>query len=510
MIYVTALNSIHSLPDDVLYRVFRLLHISSATSSSEDLLGWYDNLPLILCTVCRRWQALVLSSPSLWRRVRLNTLVDEESLEQLQLYLELSRDQPLTIITESKTLGKLREPALDVLSAHTHRIHLVQDISDTNWSWEFDHDSDIFRLIAHPQPGQTTDLQLAVTLVGGLDVNMPATFIDHLWRFQNLRCLRITATRVSDIPSTAFCGRELPTLHTLSLVDEATDDPASLLRIFPPQKLRQLQLTISKTLSKDKYEELESYLLCSMPELAYLDLVITKTKGTPWKSSPPSTPSLTIKNISFCILETQRTNLPTNLIHNTPALESCSLSWRTFETPPPFSSHLRFLELTFKGLSTVKQRIPKMNKMVLEHLEHLIVRFGESDEHMVSILNMIHVPSLLRLEIIETNLGRPDCDDIVFPKASNIQIMTRSTRIQHLLLYFHHAYDIPPLPTLKTLTSCLINWTDLLSLELPELSTLSLWCLKPQTQILGTQESKQFDSENHLSQSEHQFNKTLG
>jgi len=101
--YVATPSSIHSLPDDVLYRVLRLLHMAS-TISPEDLLEWYDNLPSILYTVCLRWQALVLSSPSLWRRIRLNALVDQESIERLHLYLELSRDQPLTIVTESKLL----------------------------------------------------------------------------------------------------------------------------------------------------------------------------------------------------------------------------------------------------------------------------------------------------------------------------------------------------------------------------------------------------------------------
>ena len=494
--------SIHSLPDDVLYRVLRLLHMSS-TTSPEDLLEWYDILPSMLCTVCLRWQALVLSSPSLWRIIRLNALVDEGSMERLHLYLELSRDQPLTIVTESKTRGKLQNPILDILSAHTHRIHHASDMSDPYWSWEFGPDSDIFHLIARPQHGQTIDLPLAVA-VRELDVNMPATFIDHLWRFQNLQGLRLTVARDSDISVTALHGRELPILHKLSLTDEATDDPVSLLRIFPPHKLHQLQLIIRKTLSKEKYETLESYLLCSMPELASLDLKITKTKGTPWKSSPLRTPSISIKDLSFCISETQRTNLPTRFVYNTPALESCSLSFPTFETPPPFNSRLRFLELTFKGTSTAKQRPPKVKKMVLEHLEHLRLHFGDSDEHMLSILNAIYAPSLLRLEVIETNLGRPDCDDIVFPKASEIEILASSPHLRHLSLYFHHAYDIPSLPTLKTLTSCLINWTGLLSLDLPGLSTLSLWCLKPQTHFPDeTQESGELDLESSLSRGEH-------
>jgi len=503
--YVATPSSIHSLPDDVLYWVLRLLHMSS-TISPEDLLEWYDNLPSMLCTVCLRWQALVLSSPSLWRRIRLNALVDQESIERLHLYLELSRDQSLTIITESKTLGKLRKPALDILSAHAHRIHIASDVSDTYWFWEFGPETDTFTLIAHPQHGQTMGLPLAVT-VGELDVNMPATFIDYLWHFQNLQCLRLTVARDSDISIAALHGRELPMLHKLSITDEASDDPVSLLRNFPPHKLHQLQLTIRKTLSKEKYEGLESYLLCNMPKLAYLDLKITKTKGTPWKSSPPETPSISIKDLSFCMLGTQRTNLPTRLVYNTPALESCSLSWPTFETPPPFNSRLRFLELTFQGLTTVKQRLPKVNKVVLEHLEHLRVFFGDSDDHMLSILNAIYVPSLLRLEIIEKNLARPDCDDIVFPKASDIEILSSSPHLQHLSLYFHHAYDIPSLPTLKTLTGCLINWTDLLSLDLPELSALSLWYLKPQTKITGlTQESGELDCENSPSRGEHQVN----
>jgi len=507
--YLAAPCSIDLLSDDVLYWVLRLLHMSSATSP-EDLSEWYDSLPLMLCTVCRRWQVLVLSSPSFWRILRLNTLVDEESLEQLRLYLELSRGQPLTIVIESKTLSRLQKPAaLDILIAHAHRIHLVEDQSDTNWSWDCDNDSNIFHLIAHPQPGKTTNLPLAVT-VGGLDVNMPATFIDHLWRFQNLQYLRVTAAKDSDIPAAALRAQELPMLHTLSLTDEATDNPVSLLRIFPPHKLHQLRLTIRKTLSRDPYEDLESYLLCSMPELAYLDLVITKTKGTPWTSYLPRTPSRTIKDISFCILETRRTNLPASLVYNAPALERCSLSWPTFEAPPPFNSRLRFLELTFDGLSTAKQPLPKMERMVLEHLEHLRVLFGDSDEHMLFILNMIHAPCLLRLEIIESNLGRPDCDDFEFPKASEIRILGCSPQLQHLLLYFHHAYDIPPLPTLKTLTSCLIDWTDLLPLNLPELSTLSLWCLKPQTQMIGkAQELRQFDSKNCLSQGAHKINNIL-
>jgi hypothetical protein len=424
-------------------------------------------------------------------------------MERLYLYLELSRDQPLTIVTESKTLGKLRKPALDILSAHTHRIHIVSDISDPYWSWEFGPDLDIFHLIAHPRHGQIMRLPLAVT-VGELDVNMPATFIDHLWRFQNLQCLRLTVARDSNIPVTALHGRELPMLHKLCLTDEATDDPVSLLRIFPPHKLHQLQLTIRKTLSKEKYEGLESYLLCSMPGLAYLDLNITKTKGTPWKSSPPTTPSISIKDLSFCIVETERTNLPTRFVYNTPALESCSISYPTFEIPPPFNSRLRFLELTFEGTSTAKKRLPKVEKMVLEHLEHLRLLFWDSDEHILFILNAINAPSLLRLEIIEQNLGRPDCDDIDFPKVSEIEILASSPHLQHLSLYFHHAYDIPSLPTLKTLTSCLINWADLLSLDLPGLSTLSLWCLKPQSQITGILGEP--DRENSLSRGEQKVN----
>ena len=57
--------------------------------------------------------------------------------------------------------------------------------------------------------------------------------------------------------------------------------------------------------------------------------------------------------------------------------------------------------------------------MVLEHLKVLSTDYHT---HMLSILNAIHVPSLLRLEIIETNLGSSDYDDIDFPKTSDIEI----------------------------------------------------------------------------------------
>ena len=65
--------------------------------------------------VCKRWQAIMLSSPSLWGSLIIDAKRFE--LEFLELYLHLSQDYPLTLYLITPI-----EEALLALQPHAHRI----------------------------------------------------------------------------------------------------------------------------------------------------------------------------------------------------------------------------------------------------------------------------------------------------------------------------------------------------------------------------------------------------
>lgn len=102
---------------------------------------------LAIGAVCTKWRSLVLGSPELWSRLRLETLhqaeavpcVDSGFIATLQLFLDRSADAPLTISMETERFGDL-DSALSLLLNHTHRWKSFDYTGDNKFSnWMDSH-----------------------------------------------------------------------------------------------------------------------------------------------------------------------------------------------------------------------------------------------------------------------------------------------------------------------------------------------------------------------------------
>ncbi|KAI6117299.1 hypothetical protein EDD16DRAFT_1016681 [Pisolithus croceorrhizus] len=106
LVKTSAVPYIDRLPNELLAEIFLLLRDKRT----------------ILASVSRRWRAVLISTPSMWNVINLDA--DRNCpTKLLELYLERSRQAPLTVIIGSIT------PGLDVIIPHANRWHTLRVIS---------------------------------------------------------------------------------------------------------------------------------------------------------------------------------------------------------------------------------------------------------------------------------------------------------------------------------------------------------------------------------------------
>ena len=321
---------INKLPDELLYEIF--FHILSlllyriwdyywmdslrSDYNFEALQAWQIDGPLILSKVCKRWQAIMLSSPSLWSTL----VIGAEHLEPeyLQLFLYLSHEHPLTLIFDD--LLALNGDVLLALQPHAHRIQHMHSAPVYERRWNLDILHDGVTMVFHCT-GLDPTLHIPTKSFTTLNFHLKRPPLDLIGHFQHLQHLVIynEINLLSLIPE----HNSLPSLRLLVLHKILDTEPTSGLRHFAVQRLQVLHLHFLKDISYKEFVSLQSY-ICGMPSLISIKLAMNPL-AQDWVEYPPS-PELVSLTIQHVCLEWDRSgNSPLQFIAGVGSLRKLSL-----------------------------------------------------------------------------------------------------------------------------------------------------------------------------------------
>ena len=447
---------VDKLPNEVLYLVFSLmlspLPLNIRYIHFESQSGWGA---LDLSMVCKRWQAVMLSSPSLWTRL----IIDGEHFEPdyLHFYLHLSHGHPLTLYWITPN-----EEALLALKPHAHRIQHLYNLPGIKWCLEDLYD-DATMAVVHP-PLDTT-FRIPTSSIISLDPHSNLS-IESICRFQHLQQL-ISRNMINDL-SLIPQHVNLPCLRILVLHGIRAEKPTSALRCFLVQQLQVLDLEFSEDLSHEEFTSLQSYIY-QIPTLLSVRLDISpKRKG--WVEDPPL-PKLVSSTIQQVELHGKwGENSPLQFIAGIRSLERLSLqgvgaqySLPKYCLPPT----LRELELSLdRGVS-------EMQEISLPCLEMLSVRLDYP--HRDSLIHKLYAPLLIRLEVRWLPFSLPPIND--HTGSFRLAVSTHALQIQHLYINTSDLADLgnfPPFPQLRTLMCRTNDWNSIALLKASRLLELTV------------------------------------
>lgn len=185
--YGSILSPISKLPTELLTDIF------FRCCDDNELTRWinHPSLPpaLVLGTICAYWREIMLSTPELWSCITISDYYPPQTVptrkKLLQLYLERSRQWPLTLTLEDGPQAPIENSAIELLVRDSHR---WRDVTMNFWNKRID-------------------------ALASLENRMP--LVEKL------------ALTIPSIPMYAiFC--QMPALHTLSL---SADGPESYLAL---------------------------------------------------------------------------------------------------------------------------------------------------------------------------------------------------------------------------------------------------------------------------------------
>ncbi|KAJ7204639.1 hypothetical protein B0H12DRAFT_468714 [Mycena haematopus] len=89
-------HPIHTLPPEILSEIFL-----DFVPAYPEFPKWWLSSALLFCAVCRKWRAIAISTPNLWRTIRINASRDSRKLtaqsERLKTWLSRSGSCPLAL-----------------------------------------------------------------------------------------------------------------------------------------------------------------------------------------------------------------------------------------------------------------------------------------------------------------------------------------------------------------------------------------------------------------------------
>ena len=420
---------------------------------------------LALTMVCKRWQAIMLSSPWLWG----NLIIDRESFEpeHLGLHLHLSHGHPLTLylITPSRE-------ALLALRPHAHRIqHLY--CRHFKWYLEILHGGTTM-ILNHPWVDSRHSAGLyiptsIVTLVATL--HSPLEPIFHL---RNLQCLIISDEEgnLSLMPEQV----EMPRLRLLDLNHIASEDPTGVLKRFPVQRLQTLRLVFPEDMSYKNFTSLQTYIY-QMPSLISVKITMRPLNlGWIERPPPPESFSSTIKQVELKRLGGGMT--PFQFVAGIRSLEKLTLTLEYHDGEDPrvnlkgcLHATLRELEITLRW-----EDVRAVQEITLPYLETLVLNV---DPYLgSSLLRNLSAPSLIRLEIpprfIPASLDK-------YTSAFKSAIFIHSHQLGCLNIgsfELGSSDTLPAFPRLRTLRVRTRDWKFLISLDAPHISELMVFMMR--------------------------------
>ena len=390
-------HPIHRLPLELLEHIFHLLlEIESEDETYEP--RWNKAFPLNLTQVCSQWELLLLSvrNRRLWSTVWIDP-ADPDWLEQLHLYLFLSRDEGLNIhITE------MTQSIVDELAGHHQRIRsLLPQLAITQILDSTTSEPDIIRVLITDEVGKKS---FSIPLLSSV-TTLPFVYLGDgsFRRLQSFLQLQVLQMR-TQMPQLLELGGplQLPALQRLLLLSH--ENPLDFLRIFAPSQLLDLQLELPGSLSSAAYYELEIFIIRQMPNLRWIVLVVSDyidsvfaqsvEESTAQYSSAVQSESLRRIDCRLALSSKERIPPFERLIESAPHLEECHLI-TPIKSLPCFSPHIRELEFDFH-ISPIS---PVVNGELfkLVHLEVLKLTFATAEQ--LQLLTLFHAPSLVSLEV---------------------------------------------------------------------------------------------------------------
>ena len=466
-------HPIHRLPLELLEHIFHLLfEIESEDDAYES--RWNEAFPLNLTQVCSQWESHLLSvrNRRLWSTVWIDP-ANPDWLEQLHLYLFLSRDESLNIhITE------MTQNIVDELTEHHRRIRsllprfAISQILDSTTS-----EPDIIQVLITNESGKknfSIPLSSSVTALPFLYLGEGS--LRRLQSFLQLQVLQIS----TEMPQLLELGGplQLPALRRLLLLSH--ENTLDFLRIFSPSQLLDLQLELPGPLYSAAYHELETFIIRQMPNLRwvvlvvsdYIDLVFAQPVEESKAQSSSTGQSENLRRIDCRIALSTKDRIPPfeRLIESAPHLEECHLV-TPIKSLPCFSPHIRELEFDFH-ISPVS---PVVNGELfkLVHLEVLKLTFATAEQ--LQLLTLFHAPSLVSLEVSY------NCGDDLKSHSISVDAISTFISISHGIHNMELELGFPvddmtlSLPELRNLKVTYISHIFLLaSFDVPKLQRLFL------------------------------------
>ncbi|KAJ7160411.1 hypothetical protein C8R46DRAFT_368385 [Mycena filopes] len=250
--YSSLLSTVRRLPDDVLGIIFLDPDIYHVLDTGDlGLAAGTD--PLYLTAVCSHWRAVILDMPLWWSSIATSITAGQGCLSRLELFLQRSRDAPLSVYLGIESRG-LRDVNRDI----------VQAISQEARRWKF------------------------LSIPSGSDLD----FVAGAGPFPLLETIEFKTSR----HDTAQRIADAPKLHAISLPyitgsDEIPDVPASQI------------LELSAEL---RSRDLCQPLLSTFPNTNHL--MIRMMVGTTWRAVPGPPPHHSVRTLvllgrAFSILD---------------------------------------------------------------------------------------------------------------------------------------------------------------------------------------------------------------
>jgi hypothetical protein len=465
---------IDKLPDELLYTVFSLtfspfpLDMQWLKNESEILVPLgikrvrqvrSGDISLTLSMVCKRWQGIMLSSPSLWSSL----IIGGESTEPeyLNLYLHLSRDHPLTLYLITPNEG-----ALLALKPHAHRIRHLYIHIGTHRRWRFEFFSNAMT-ISYGHPQTNTTLRIPTSSILSLNLNLQSATPGSIHHFQHLQHLAICHAKIDAllIPD-RVC---LPYLRALTFGNIDGEEIISALKRLLVQTLQVLFLSFLQ-ISYEQFISLQSYIY-QMQNLISVELLMSELSPHDWIEDLllPELFSSTIRQVELTWYGNRTT--PLQFVAGIGPIEKLLLSSRFMECPFPaycFPATLRELEL-----HTSYKDTQEMQEISLPFLEKLILHMPcVYADHL---LHKLFAPSLTRLEVESEDYGvfGTIYDFTSFRDA----IFIHTPQLQHLEINrfaLGSSGNVLPLPQLRNLKFHDSDWGFFTSIEAPQLLELTL------------------------------------
>jgi hypothetical protein len=462
---------INKLPDELLDMVFSLTLPPFPLdmrwpSNGDEILGmlgidlgrrvWSGDISL-LSMVCKRWEGITLSSPSLWSSLIICGEFFEP--EYLNLYLHLSRDRPLTLYLITPNEG-----ALLALKPHAHRIQHLYLHDGAHHRWGLEIFSNAMTIsVGHPRTNATLHIPTSIL---SFSLNLQNTALESIHHFQHLQHLVICHEKIDASLIPDDIG--LPYLRALTFGNIGGEELIGALKRLLVRTLEVLLLSVLQIGYKE-FISLQSYIYL-MPSLISVNLSMRELSPYDWIEDlpPPELFSSTIQQVE--LTWSGERNTPLQFVAGISSLEKLLLSNDIMESSFPeycFPGTLRELELR---MSYVKYQA--MPEIYLPFLEKLILHTpcGYADR----LLHQLFAPSLVRLVVEPGYEGVRELHD---PTSFRDAIFIHTPQLQHLetnIFELGSSSNALPLPQLQTLKLHPNDWGFFKSIEAPQLLELSL------------------------------------